>query len=467
MMSIHLKNLRLFFAFLRAPVQSIVNVNQIGDELNRGIAFASRLHKVSRSSSLLLIVILSVFVSFFVWASIAEVDDLTRADGRVIPSAHLQIIQNLEGGIVQSLNVRQGENVESGQLIASLSATQFGADRDSRRQQINSLEAKVSRLTAEATGGDLVFSLEVLSSGVEYTSQERAEYEARRSRLAGEISVLDSQLQQRNREAEDTRNLMQTSQNNLASARQELGIVSRMVEKGLEPRIELVRIQGKITELEGRVESAKIAIPRLEAAIEEVRGKKEQTVRQFKSDAASELGKIMVELRTMQMAMPALTDKVDRTEIRAPVKGILNRLLITTIGGVVRPGETIAEIVPADDQMVIEARIKPKDIGFVQPGMTARIKLTAYDYSIFGSMKGVVTQISADALPSEDRSQPNSFYFLARVETATSSFEAFGRKLPVIPGMQAQVDIITGNKTILTYLAKPVVAVKENAFRER
>ncbi len=457
----------LAIEFCRSPIKSVMTLNQIGDDVNRGIAFASRIPRVSNSSSILLSVICFVFFSFFVWASIARVDDLTRADGRVIPSAHLQIIQNLEGGIVQTLNVRQGESVEAGALIGSLSSTQFGADRDARRQQIASLQARAIRLTAEADGSDPIFPDEMVARANDYVLQEKAEYRARKSRMTGEISVIEAQLHQRLQEAEDTLNVMQTSQNNLSSAKQELSIVSKMVERGLEPRIELVRLQGKIAELEGRVESARIAIPRLEAAIEEVRGKKDQTIRQFRSDASSELGKIMVELRSAEMAMPALVDKVERTDIRAPVKGVINRLLVTTIGGVVRPGETIAEIVPADDQLVIEAHIKPKDIGFVQPGMKARVKITAYDYSIFGSMEGVVTQISADALPSDDRSQPNSFYFLARVETSSNSFEAFGRSLPVIPGMQTQVDIITGNKSVLSYLAKPVVAVKENAFRER
>jgi adhesin transport system membrane fusion protein len=444
-----------------------MTINQIGEDIDRGVAFASRIPRVSKSSSILLSVICFVFISFFIWAAVARVDDLTRAEGRVIPSARLQIIQNLEGGIVQALNVRQGESVEAGALIGSLSSTQFGADRDARRQQIASLQARALRLTAEANGNDPDFSSIVSANGNEFIQQERAEYIARKSKLNGEVSVIEAQLQQRLQEAEDTRNVMQTSQNNLASAKQELSIVSRMVERGLEPRIELIRLQGKITELEGRMESARIAIPRLEAAIEEVRGKKDQTIRQFRSDASAELGKIMVELRSAEMAMPALVDKVERTEIRAPVKGVINRLMVTTIGGVVKPGETIAEIVPADDQLVVEAHIKPKDIGFVQVGMKARVKITAYDYSIFGSMEGVVTQISADALPSEDRSQPNAFYFLARVETSSNSFEAFGRALPVIPGMQAQVDIITGNKSVLSYLAKPVVAVKENAFRER
>ncbi len=457
----------IFRDFCRSPLQSVMNANQIGSGEGVGIAFSSRIPQAKRSSSILLLTICFVFLAFGVWAAIARIDDLTRAEGRVVPSARLQVVQNLEGGIVQSLHVRQGETVEAGALLISLSATQFGAERDTRRQQLYALQAKSARLRAETDGSEPAFETETNAQGGEFVAQELAEYNGRRSRHLAEMSVIASQLQQRMKEAEDTRNLMQTAQNSLGSAKQELAIVSRMVERGLEPRLELVRIQGKISDLEGRFESARIAIPRLVAAIEEVEAKKEQASRQFKSDAAAELGKVVIDLRSLQMSLPALIDKVDRTEVRAPVKGIINRLFVATVGGVVKPGEPIAEIVPADDQLVIEARIRPQDIGFVQTGMPARVKLTAYDYSIFGSMEGMVTQISADAVPSDDRSQPNAFYFLARIETTTTALETFGRKLPVIPGMQAQVDIVTGNKTVMNYLAKPLLAVKENAFRER
>lgn len=462
-----MSKLRALLAVLRAPRAAVMNSRPIGATHGSAIAYAARIPQLRRSSSGLLYTIFGVFAAFGLWASIATVDDLTRADGRVVPSARLQVVQNLEGGIVQALHVRQGENVEAGALIMSLSATQFGAERDTRRQQLSALSAKVARLRAEVEGGEPQFESETYAAGAEFVAQETAEFNGRRSKHLTELAIIESQLQQRLKEAEDTRNVMQTAQNSLASARQELTIVARMVERGLEPRLELVRLQGRISDLEGRFESSRLAIPRLDAAIEEVRGKREQAERQFRADASAELGKAVVELRSVQTSLPALADKVDRAEIRAPVRGILNRVFVNTIGGVVKPGEPIAEIVPADDQLVIEARIRPQDIGFVRAGMPARVKLTAYDYSIFGSMQGEVTQIGADAVPSDDKTQPNAFYFLARIETTTSAFETYGRKLPVIPGMQAQVEIVTGNKTIMAYLTKPLVGVKENAFRER
>jgi adhesin transport system membrane fusion protein len=168
----------------------------------------------------------------------------------------------------------------------------------------------------------------------------------------------------------------------------------------------------------------------------------------------------------MRKQLPALADKVERTYVKAPMKGVVNRVLVTTIGGVLRPGEPLMEIVPSDDVLVVEAQVRPQDIGFVKLGQSANVKVTAYDYSIFGSMMGRVTQISADAVSKEERGQTN-YYYIARVETSTSVMNSLGKKLPIIPGMQAQVDIITGNKTVLNYLLKPLIGVKENAFRER
>jgi adhesin transport system membrane fusion protein len=188
--------------------------------------------------------------------------------------------------------------------------------------------------------------------------------------------------------------------------------------------------------------------------------------KQYKSEISAELAKTSLELNPLKKSLPALADRVDRTYIKAPMKGIVNRVLVNTLGGVLRPGEQVLEVVPADDVLVVEAQIRPQDIGFVKVGQSANVKISAYDYSIFGSMKGLVTNLSADAISREERGQ-TVYYYLARIETKTSVMNSLGKKLPIIPGMQAQVDIITGNKTVMQYLMKPIVGVKENAFRER
>jgi adhesin transport system membrane fusion protein len=234
-------------------------------------------------------------------------------------------------------------------------------------------------------------------------------------------------------------------ENQYKNATAELEIMSRLVERGLEPRLELIRNQARVAEARSKIESVK---------------------RQFKSDASAELAKANQELSPLQKAMPAIEDKLDRTALRSPVNGVVNRVLITTAGGILKPGEPIVEIVPSDDTLVVEARILPKDIGFVKLGQGTRVKITAYDYSIFGSMEGIITNLSADAVSSEERGQ-TQYYYIARVETSSSVMNSLGKKLPIIPGMQAQVDVITGHKTVLRYLLKPLIGVKENAFRER
>lgn len=430
-----------------------------------GLAQALSIGSVNRASSGLLVGIGVVFVALLVWAALARVDDVTRADGRVVPSARLQVVQNLEGGIIRALHVKQGERVEAGAELVSLSPTQFGSEYDSQRQQLMALAARMARLSAESSDAATVaFPPELLRDGAAFVAAERAEWSTRRARLAADQSVLDAQVDQRSREADDTRQQIVTLQRSLQVAREEHAIVALMVERGLEPRVELLRADARLIDLEGRLATARLTLPRQVAAVQEAQARREALLRQYRSETSAELTRVNGELRTLQTAIPALADRVERTGIRAPVKGIVNRLFVSTVGGVVKPGDPIAEIVPADDELVVEARIRPQDIGFVKVGHPARVKLSAYDYSIFGTMEGTVTQIGADAVPAEDG---KSSFYLARVATRTKVFEASDRRLAIIPGMEAQIDIVTGNKTVLTYLSKPLVAVRENAFRER
>ena len=235
------------------------------------------------------------------------------------------------------------------------------------------------------------------------------------------------------------------------------------MERGLEPRLELVRLDRALADQEGRADVSGITISRVGSAINEMGARRDSMVRQFRSDALNELNRTLAELSPLKQAMPALVDKVSRTEIRAPMKGVVNRVFVNTVGGIVKPGEPILEVVPADEQLVLDAMVLPKDIGFVKLGQAARVKITAYDYSIFGAMDGVVQNISADAVPNEK----GEAFYQVRIETKTKAIEVIDKKLPIMPGMQAQVDIITGKKTILQYLSKPLIGLKENAFRER
>jgi len=383
-----------------------------------------RIGRPSVVSFLLLNAILVTIAVLLVWSAYSNVDEVTHAEGRVIPSSHMQVVQNMEGGIVKSINVKQGDLVEKDDVVLSMESVQFSSELDSKKQQVMSLMAKEARLQAEVNDTGLTYSKEFTSMASHYVNAEMSEFETRKRRLHADLSLLESQVQ---------------------SGQQELDIVRKLTERGLEPQIELVRTQARVDEARNKMESMK---------------------RQFKSESATELSRVVLELNPLRQTLPAYADKVNRTQVKAPLKGLVNRVMINTVGGVIKPGEPVVEIVPFDDNLVVEAQIRPQDIGFIRMGQSANVKFTAYDYSIFGSLKGTITNISPDSVSKDERGQV-SYYYIARIETSTKAIKSLEKNLPIIPGMQAQVDIITGNKSVLSYLLKPLIGVKENAFRER
>jgi adhesin transport system membrane fusion protein len=424
---------------------------------------AERVANPARASSILLLAIFGSFLAFFVWAAVWEIEEATLAEGRIVPSAKVQVVQSLEGGIVKTIHVRQGDEVKEGDLLVSLSTVQAGADYESRRQQALALSARVTRLTAEVEDKPLAFPADLARAAPGFVDGESAVHRGRIVELRTSLAVLDAQVDQRNKELAEARVSLATAQRLLALGREERGILADLVAKRLEPRLELIRLDRALAEQEGRVESTTVAIQRLQSAIVEIGQKKDATLAQFRSQALGDLSRSIGELRALQETLPGLSDKVDRSELRAPMNGIVNRVLVTTVSGVIKPGEPIVEIVPGEDRLVVEARVSPQDIGFVRAGQRARIRLTAYDFAIFGSLEGEVSNVGADAIVGEKGESA----YLVRIESQTPYLESFGRKLPIIPGMVAQSTIITGSRTILTYLTKPVFRTMQNAFRER
>jgi len=434
-----------------------------GDTTTTVAGSGSESGQMRRASLILLWSIAGFFVAIFLWMTFAEVDTVTRADGRVIPSAKLQVIQNLEGGIVSEILVKPGQAVDKGDKLVALSAVQHDSEKQSRRQQVMALDARAARLTAIANGSKPKFSKDVTVNAPNVLSIEMAAYLSKAAEQESQVAVLDAQLVQKQRELEEYQVTLQTTRKSLELGREERATIAHLVERGLEPRLELVRVDRTMAEQEGRADVAVVTIERIKSAINEIRSRRDATIRQFRSDALAELNRTMADLNALLQSMPALTDRVARTEIRAPMTGIVNRIFVATLGGIVRPGDPIVEIVPADDQLVVEALVVPKDIGFVKLGQHANVKITAYDYAIFGSMEGSVVNVGADAVPNEK----GEAFYQVRIETKTRAIESLDKKLPIIPGMQAQIDIITGKKTILQYVSRPIVALKENAFRER
>ena len=446
-----------------AKIAELIQPSEAKSRRHLTVVEAGRLGELNRASSYLLYTIAAITLGVMVWAYFTEIETIAHSQGKVIPSAKLQVVQNLEGGIVTSIHVKSGQRVKEGDLLVSLNEKQFDGDFQSRQQQLLSIGARLARLNAESQNKSVQFDADLKKQGPEFVAIESDAYDSRQRQLNSQLEMLQAQVEQKKQELEENKIALQTASNTLSLGQDERDIMSRMVAKGLEPKLELVRLDRSLAEAHGRKETASAAIKKLQSAIVEMQSRKESLTLQFMSDARAEANKALGEYRSLQATMPAFADKKGRTEIRAPLTGIVNRVLVSTVGGVVKPGEPVAEVVPANDQLVFESHVSPTDIGFIKAGQIARIKLSAYDFSIFGAMEGTVTQIGADAVSNER----GESFFIVRIETEAPVLESRGNKLQVMPGMQAQVDIVTGKRTVWEYLSKPIIAVKENAFRER
>ena len=405
----------------------------------------------SRAANLLLYVIAAFIGLFVLWAALARVDEVSRAQGRVIPSRQLQVVSNLEGGIVRDILVRQGEKVEAGQSLLRLDATQFSAQFTKEQEGYNALVARITRLQAEVDGATPQFPPGLITTSPALVAAERSLFQARQSELAAALSVANSQLEQ-------AQVAVATKAQAKSLADRELTLIAPLVEKGIEPQIELLRAQSAASQAGGEYRGAQSAVR--EAAYEA------QSVRQqFRAKSVDDLTAAKAELAGMGRELPALQDRVTRTEVKAPISGTVNRVMVATVGGVVKPGEPLVEIVPSDDTLVVEAKVSPADIAFVHPNQRAQVKLTAYDYSIYGSLDGEVVRISPDAVLTDERT--GETHYLVRVRTEGRLLDSNGRPLAITPGMVAEVDILGEKRSILSYILSPIQRVGGKALREK
>jgi len=412
---------------------------------------------------LLLVIIVAFFGIFLAWASWAELDEVTRGDGKVIPSSQVQVVQNLEGGIVAAIPVREGAVVEPGQVLLRIDNVRAASDLRESRQRYLALLGALGRLRAEVDGTAISLAPEVLTDAPEVAANERALYYARGEALQSEIDILRSQATQRRQELAELRTRLDQLERSLALAAEELEIKRPLAARRVVSRIELLQLERQVNDLAGELETTRLAVPRIESALQEAERRIEDRRLSFRAEAQRELTAVQAEATALAEAIIATADQVRRTDVRSPVLGTIKRLLVTTVGGVVQPGQDLVEIVPLEDTLLVEAQVRPADIAFLHPGQPAKVKVTAYDFSIYGGLDGVVEDISADTI-TDDRGE--SFYRV-RVRTADNALEHAGEILPIIPGMTTQVDILTGEKTVMDYLLKPILKAKERALRER
>ncbi|MDH4062004.1 MAG: HlyD family type I secretion periplasmic adaptor subunit [Aquincola sp.] len=412
-----------------------------------------RAQKIVRAS----IIVLSLLV---LWAALAKVDEVTRGEARVIPSRQLQVLQSLDGGVVAEIAVQEGQVVEAGQLLLRIEETRATAGmRESAATGI-ALRARAARLRALAEGKPFVPPEAKDNDERRIVEEERRLYVSRLSELDAQLSVVRQQMAQRQQEMTEASARRTAAQRGLDLAQQELAQTRPLLASGAVSQVDILRLERDVSKNRGDAEQASAQIARAQAAIGESQRKAQEAELTFRNEARRDLAEAMGKLNALNEGAVALADKVSKAQVRSPVRGRVQRLLANTVGGVVQPGKDLVEIVPLDDTLVLEARIAPKDIAFIRPGQAANVKFTAYDFSIYGGLDASVENISPDTVVDE---RGNAFY-LVRVRTSKSGFND---KLQIIPGMTAEVDVLTGKKTVMSYLLKPVLKVREGAMRER
>ncbi|UZE18195.1 HlyD family type I secretion periplasmic adaptor subunit [Pseudomonas sp. B21-054] len=408
--------------------------------------------------------IIGFFVFLMLWANFAEIDEVTKGDGKAIPSSKIQKIQNLEGGIVAELFVKEGQIVEAGAPLIRLDDTRFVSNVGETEADRQAMLLRVERLSAEVDDRPLNFPADVLKAVPRQAASEESLYLSRRQQLHDEIGGLQEQLIQRQQELREFISKQAQYRSGLALQRQEINMSEPLVAQGAVSPVEVLRLKRAEVETRGQLDATTLAIPRAESAIKEVQRKIDETRGKFRSDALTQLNEARTDLNKAQATGKALEDRVSRTLVTSPVRGIVNKLLVNTIGGVIQPGSDLVEIVPLDDTILVEAKIRPQDIAFLHPGQDATVKFTAYDYTIYGGLKAKLEQIGADTITDEDK---KTTYYIIKLRTERSHLGTDEKPLLIIPGMVASVDIITGKKTVLSYLLKPIIKARSEALHER
>ncbi|KOO15288.1 hemolysin secretion protein D [Vibrio xuii] len=442
---------------------------------------AALLLNTPNSARIMLWVMVLFFILAGVWASWAEIDKVTVGQGKVVPSSQIQVVQNLEGGLVKEILVREGQNVTKGQQLLLIDDTRFRSDYREREQQVANLTASVLQLSASLTSVEinedfdasnwqnnvklnfnkLAFPPVLDEQQPNLVARQRAEYRQDLNKLRNQISLIDQQVKQKQQDLVEIKARVRNLRDGYNFAKKELEITRPLAEEGIVPRIELLKLQRQVNDTRRELTSSELKRPVLESAIREAMLSRIDTAQKFRSEQQEKLNQAQDKLSSLTESTVGLEDRVNRTIVTSPVTGTVKTLNVNTVGGVIQPGMDIVEIVPSEDTLLVEAKIAPQDIAFLRPDLHTVVKFSAYDFIKYGGLEGTLEHISADTTTDEEG---NSFY-LVRVRTKETSLDK-DNSLPIIPGMTASVDIITGKRTILEYLLKPILSAQNNALKE-
>ncbi len=450
---------------LRAETAAVESVDPAHpDEIDYAASAARAvLYQDPRGARQILMITGGFFLLCLLWSAFADIDEYARGAGKVIPSGRLQVVQNLEGGIVAELYVHEGETVQRDQPLLRIDDTQFASSFREQEQQRQFLRAKTARLQAEvdAKAFPAVGALQDIDAAI--LDQEVSLYQSRQQEIQSQIRILDEQITQKQHELDEIKAKVAQLTKSYDLAAQELAMTEPLVAKGAISQVEVLRLRRQTFDLKGQLDVARLEITKLGSSLQEAQNKRDSYRLQFIAKAQQEMSEAMAALSKLDETKGALEDRVRRTIVRSPVAGLVNRLLVNTIGGVVQPGMNLVEVVPTQDSLLVEARVSPVDIAYLHPGQKAIIKVTAYDFTVFGGLEGQLVHISPDSLVDD---KGNSYY-LVQVQTDQHFLGKMGKKLEIIPGMTTEVEILTGQKTVLSYILKPVLRAKSRAFSER
>ncbi len=422
---------------------------------------------IRRFAHILLAVVALAVLAFLVWSNWAVLDEVTRGDGRVIPSSQIQVIQNLEGGILAEVLTSEGSIVEKGQVLMRIDNTVAESRLRELRQRYLSLLATVARLEAEVNGlkdsSEIKFDDELLNAAPEVAQAEMQLFDVRQQQLDSQLAILQDQLDQREQELQELKSKEGGLRESYNLANQELQITKPLAQQGIVSKVDLLRLERQVNDMKADINATAMARPRAESAVAEAQKRLEERETTFRTEASQDISKMKVELIATQEELNANQDRVTRTEVRSPVHGTIKEIKIRTIGGVIQPGQSLIEVVPIEDTLLVEAQIRPSDIAFIRPKQAAVVKITAYDFSTYGGLDAVVEEISADSIQNEK----GEHFFRIRLRTDRNFLGTQDKPLPIIPGMTATVDILTGHKTVLEYLLNPIMRARDTALRER
>ncbi|EEA92534.1 HlyD family type I secretion periplasmic adaptor subunit [Pseudovibrio sp. JE062] len=418
----------------------------------------------AKHSRILIFTCAGILLLLFVWSAFAHVEEVTRGDGRVIPSRQMQIVQAPERGIVSEVMFYEGEIVEQGAVLVKLDNTGFASQLGELQQKKYALQARLARLMAEARQANLQLDLSNTPSDIAAFLQRELEvYKARKDQLNAEVAVLRSQFSQKEQDLKQLEAEAQMLGSNLTIIARELEINQQLYKRGVLPEIEFLRLKRQYTTMHGEQQMLEASLASARSAKQEAMQRVVSAQTAFASKAQSDLVATKAELAVIEERLRGAEDRVHRSALVAPVRGVINKLNVSTIGAVVQAGEPLVEIVPLEDTLLIAAQIQPQHVAFLHPGQDVSVKVTAYDYSIYGGLEGVLERISPDT--SED--ERGQAFFKVIVRTRQNHLGSEENPLPITPGMTASIDILTGEKSVLSYIAKPLIKVKAEAFRER